>query len=746
VIAASVVTLSVATAAQSPRDAPPLFGFSAASSTAQRQRETALDTAVDAGNLREWTRRMSARPHHVGSAYGRENAEFIAGLFRSWGYDVTLEQYDVLLPTPVVRSLEMVAPSRFVAGLAEPPVKEDSTSGLPDQLPVYNAYSIDGDVTGELVYVNQGVPADYEELARRGIDVKGKIVIARYGGSWRGIKPKVAAERGAIGCLIYSDPREDGYFQGDIYPTGGYRSERAAQRGSVADMPVHPGDPLTPGVAATADAQRPANVREAATLTKIPVLPISYGDAAPLLAAMRGPMAPPAWRGALPQPYRLGPGPAKVHLRLQFDWKLVPAINVIATLRGRDLPDQWIIRGNHHDAWVFGAADPASGMAAVLEEARAVGQLAKSGWRPRRTIVYAAWDGEEQGLLGSTEWVEHRAPALREKAVAYINSDSNGPGFFFAGGSPALERFVNEAARDVDDPRKGISVAERALAAVIVGGSAEDRAAARERRAFELEPLGSGSDFTPFLQHLGIASLNVGFGGEGEYGQYHSSYDSFDHYARFMDTDFAYGAVFVKVAGRLTLRLADADVLPFEFARTAAAISRYVDEVGKLTDSMRADTVERNRRLDERAYEAVANPAGTWVAPPRLDEVPHLNLSPLQNAAHRVERSAREFDKALAQAMSGSPAPATLLAADAVLMKSEQALTSPDGLPGRPWFKHQVYAPGLYTGYGVKTLPGVREAIEQRRWQEAEQQALVVARTLEQFARHLDAGTALLRK
>ena len=480
----------MAPAAQGPEDSSPLFGFTPAASAAQRQREASFDAAVQPNNVRDWIKRLSAKPHHLGSAYGKDNAQFMAELFRSWGYDVRLEQYDVLMPTPVTRTLEMTAPSRFVASLAEPPLKEDSTSGLPDQLPTFNAYSIDGDVTGELVYVNYGVPADYDELARRGIDVKGKIVIARYGGSWRGIKPKVAAEHGAVGCLIYSDPHEDGYFQGDAYPVGGYRSDKSAQRGSVADMPVFPGDPLTPGVAATKDAKRPANYRDAATLTKIPVLPISYGDAAPLLAALRGPMAPERWRGSLPQPYRIGPGPAKVHLKLQFDWKLVPAIDVIAVLRGRDLPDQWVVRGNHHDAWVFGAADPDSGMAAVLEEARIVGQLAKSGWRPRRTIVYAAWDGEEQGLLGSTEWVEDHAAELRDKAVAYINSDGNGRGFLSAGGSHALERFVNEVARDVKDPEKGISVADRALAAAVLNGSPDERASARDRKAIELDPLG----------------------------------------------------------------------------------------------------------------------------------------------------------------------------------------------------------------------------------------------------------------
>jgi N-acetylated-alpha-linked acidic dipeptidase len=451
-------------------------------------------------------------------------------------------------------------------------------------------------------------------------------------------------------------------------------------------------------------------------------------------------MAPTAWRGALPLPYRLGPGPAKVHVTLAFDWKLVPAVNVIAMLRGSDLPDQWIVRGNHHDAWVYGAADPVSGMAAVLAEARGLGELVKAGWRPRRTIVYAAWDGEEQGLLGSTEWVEQHAAELRDKAVVYINSDSNSRGFLGAGGSHALERFVNEVVDDVRDPVKELSVGARARARVVASGSAEGAALARNQKLVELEPLGSGSDFTPFLQHLGVASLNVGFGGETDYGQYHSIYDSFDHFLRFMDPDFAYGVALAKVAGRLVLRLADADVLPFEFTRSAAAISKYATEVHQLVSSMRDDTEERNRRLDEGAYEAVARPGETMLPPKRLDPVPTLDLTPLERAVARLEAAARQFDAAVA----ARPGGVTTLTAqartelDAVLMKTERAMTRPEGLPGRPWFKNQVYAPGLYTGYGVKTLPAVREAIEQRRWQEAEAQSRIVGAVIEGYAEQIE--------
>lgn len=742
----SVLSLFLAAAAPAERKDAPLLGFSAERAAQQRELESRFDSHLRAENLREWMKHLSARPHHVGSAYGKQNAEYMAGLFRSWGYDTRIEEFQVLFPTPKERVLEMVAPARFTARLSEPPLAEDSTSGQAgEQLPTYNAYSIDGDVTGELVYVNFGVPKDYEELERRGVDVKGRIVIARYGGSWRGIKPKVAAEHGAIGCLIYSDPREDGYTQGDVYPKGGWRPEHGAQRGSVADMPVYSGDPLTPFVGATKDAKR-LKIEEAKTLTKIPVLPISYADALPLLRELGGPIAPPEWQGALPIPYHLGPGPAKVRLKLAFDWKLAPAYDVIARLEGSEYPDQWILRGNHHDAWVNGAADPISGMVSVLEEARAVSELVKAGWRPKRTIIYLGWDGEEQGLLGSVEWAETHAEELREHAVAYINTDSNSRGFFDAGGSHSLEVLANQVARDITDPEKGVSLAERLRSARIFWGRPEDRKAAIAGEPFHLQPLGSGSDFTPFLQHLTIASINFGFGGEEEYGQYHSIYDSFDHYIRFMDPDFAYGIASAKTGGRFVLRLAEADVLPMEFTRLSTAVSTYTDEIVKLAAQMRTETEERIKLLDEKIYENFDDPTKTWALPKRHDPVPHLNFAPLLNAVAALRKSAEAYDKAWAKATeSGEPIPAATRAQlDSILMKSERALASKEGLPGRPWFRHQIYAPGFYTGYGVKTLPGVREAIEQRRWQELAEQVEIVAKTIEGAAKEINRATGVL--
>ena len=726
----------------------PLLGFTREGADRQRSLETRFDSLLKRENLRDWMKRLAARPHHVGSAYGKENAEFIAQQFRSWGYDTEIEQFDVLFPVPKTRLLEMTAPQKFTARLAEPVLSEDSTSNqTSEQLPVYNAYSIDGDVTGELVYVNYGVPKDYETLAERGIDVKGKVVIARYGGSWRGIKPKVAAEHGATGCLIYSDPRDDGYFQGDVYPKGAWRNEYGAQRGSVADMPLFPGDPLTPDVGSTKEAKR-LPIKSAPTLTKIPVMPISYADALPLLRELGGPIAPEDWRGALALTYHLGPGPTTVHFKLEFDWQTVPAYDVIAKLRGSERPDEWIIRGNHHDAWVNGANDPISGLVAEMEEARAVGLLAKSGWKPKRTIVYAAWDGEEPGLLGSTEWVEAHADLLRKNAAVYINSDTNGRGFLGVGGSHTLEKFMNEVGRDVVDPQKKVSVLERSRALRLFRGSSEDRRETRERADLRISALGSGSDYTPFIQHLGIASLNIGYGGEDGGGSYHSVYDSFDHYTRFGDPNFDYGIALAQTGGRIVLRLANADVLPLVFGNFASAVERYTREVAKLTDDMREETREKNRQIGERTLEIISDPTEVHVVPKAEAPVPYLNFAPLQNSLARLQESARSYDAAMNEAAAtGLALPAEAQKSlDEALMQTERAMTRDQGLPRRPWFKHQIYAPGFYTGYGVKTLPGVREAVEQRNWKEAGEQVNIIAETIDRLAGEIDRATNIIRR
>ncbi|HEY5061301.1 MAG TPA: transferrin receptor-like dimerization domain-containing protein, partial [Gemmatimonadaceae bacterium] len=661
-------------------------------------------------------------------------------------WEVHIESFDVLFPTPVDRAVELVAPTTYHALLQEPTVAGDPTSSQHDeQLPTYNAYSIDGDVTGPLVFVNHGVPADYEELDRRGISVKGAIVIAKYGGSWRGIKPKVAAEHGAAGCLIYSDPGDDGYSGGDVFPRGPMRPPQGVQRGSVADMPTYPGDPLTPGVGATKDAKRLA-LADAQTITKIPVLPISYGDAQPLLSALGGSAVPERWRGGLPITYRFGPGQARVHLRVKSEWSLKPLYDVIARLPGTTEADQWVIRGNHHDAWVNGAEDPVSGLVAELEEARALGEIYRQGWRPRRTIVYAAWDGEEPGLLGSTEWAETHAGELTAHAVAYLNSDTNDRGLLGMEGSHTLEHLVNEVAKDVPDPETGASAWRRDQAESVVSGTTD----ARGSGDLAIGALGSGSDFTPFLQHLGVASLNLGYGGEDNSGIYHSIYDDFYWYTHFSDTAFVYGRALAQTAGTAVMRLADADILPFVFDNLVTTTKKYEVELQALRDRRAASIAEDNSRLDDGDYALVRDPRDPVGPPPRRTPPPHFDFSPLLNAQDTLAASAKQFERAYArwedESASTTPAASAsqLRAVNERLLESERAFLAPEGLSRRPWFKHLLYAPGLYTGYDVKTMPGIREAIEQGAWGDVDAEIRRVAAALLREAHLVDDAAALL--
>ena len=713
----------------------------------QKNPEKKFDTFLKAENINNYIKTLSAHPHHTGSAYDKSNVEYIEGLFKSWGFDTQVEEFTILFPTPKTRVLEMLSPGKYKAKLKEPPLKGDATSSQTDeQLPTYNAYSIDGDVTGELVYVNFGLPEDYDILAQNGVDVKGKIVIARYGRSWRGIKPKVAAEHGAIGCIIYSDPHEDGYYQGDVYPEGAYRNENGVQRGSVIDFPQYNGDPLTPGVGATKDAKR-LKMDEVTVFTKIPVLPVSYGDAVHFLENLKGQVVPTDWRGALPITYHFGPGKTVVHLKVESNWDMVPIRDVIAKMKGSEYPDEWVIRGNHQDAWVNGAGDPVSGLAALLEEARGVGELAKTGWRPKRTMVYCAWDAEEEGLMGSTEWVETHADELKDKAVVYINSDGNGRGFLYAGGSHSLEHFVNSAAADVTDPEMNIPVKERMLAHRLVNSSPEMSSELTSKEDLPISALGSGSDYTPFIQHLGIASLSLGYGGEDGGGDYHSIYDSYDHYKRFGDPDFVYGVALAETAGRLMLRAADADILPFRFTNSCETIDGYIKDLMKMTDKMREETKTFNENINRKYFLYASDPTKTYVVPPLKKEVPYIDFSPLQNAEVKLKEASSEYDN-LVKKLKDSGTSLTAKQTrelNTVLMQTERALTLPAGLPGRPWYIHEIYAPGYYTGYGVKTLPSVREAIEQRNWQEAEDQVKVVSGVIENYASKIKSASEIIK-
>ena len=695
-------------------------------------------------NIRATMERVSARPHHVGSPYDKENAEWIQSRFREWGWEAEIETFYVLFPTPTERVLELLEPTRFTAKLEEPVEPADPTSSQKsEQLPTFNAYSIDGDVSGPLVYVNYGRPEDYEVLERYGISVKGAIVLARYGESWRGIKPKVAAEHGAVGCLIYSDPKDDGFAAGEVFPNGPMRPRDGAQRGSVMDMPVYPGDPLTPGVGATAAAKRLA-VKDAPTLTKIPVLPISYGDAQPLLASLTGTVVPPEWRGGLPITYRFGPGAGRAHLKLAFSWDQKPLYDVIARLRGWTFPDQWVLRGNHHDAWVNGAEDPVSGLAAMLEEARALGELRKQGWAPKRTIVYCAWDGEEPALLGSTEWAETHAAELQQHAVAYLNSDSNGRGFLEAEGSHALEHFINDVARDITDPETHLTVWQRHQARAIDRAKPEDKEKVRARADWRIGALGSGSDYTPFLQHLGIPSLNISYGGEDSAGIYHSVYDDFYVYTHFLDTDFAYGRTLAQTAGTAVIRLADADILPFHYSNLADTVRTYDEELQLLLKKKRDEVRERNREIEDGVFAAINDPRRPRAAPKPEPMPPALDFTPISRAIEVLTRRAAAVDEARAAAAKKPAAAAALAAIDVKIAQSEQQLIDAAGLVHREWFKHLLYAPGFYTGYGVKTMPGVREAIEQRQYESAPAELARVARALEREAAWLDSLTRML--
>jgi len=711
-----------------------LQGFSANSSQKEREWEAKFRSVPSPDNLRNYMQRLSARPHHVGSPYDKDNAEWILAHFKEWGWDAHIENFDVLFPTPKERLVEMLEPTHFKAKLEEPTVAGDPTSSQHDeQLPTYNAYSADGDVTAPLVYVNYGVPKDYEELDRLGISVKGAIIIARYGGSWRGIKPKVGAEHGAVGCLIYSDPGGDGYQEGDVFPRGAFRPPDGVQRGSVMDDTLYTGDPLTPGVGATKDAKRLA-LKDVQTITKIPTLPLSYADAQPLLAALTGPMAPPQWRGALPFPYHLGPGPTKVHLKLKANWDLKTLYDVIARIDGSESPDEWVVRGNHHDAWVNGAEDPISGTVAEMEEARAFGELLKQGWKPKRTIIYAVWDGEEPGLIGSTEWAEEHADELTRKAVAYLNSDSNGRGYFGAEGSHSLEKFINGVARDVDDPEKKISVWKRSqLLQIEDAGTPEERQEARDRPDLRIGALGSGSDYGVFVDHLGVASLNLGYGGEDGGGIYHSIYDDFYWYTHFSDTTFVYGRALAQTAGTAVMRLADAELLPFDFSNFADTIHRYGDDLKKLLTNKQEETRERNKEIEEGVFTATSDPQKTFVPPGPEEVPPYLNFAPLDNAMGALTQSAQRYAKALEKATANGGAVlnnASLGALNELLIQSERKLISAEGLPGRPWYRHEIYAPGVYTGYGAKTMPAIRESIEQKKWKLADEGIVEVGKVL----------------
>ncbi len=692
----------------------PIRGFADDAVAAQRQREEQFRKIPDSARLKEYMEAIARSPHVAGQPSSKRVADYALAKFKSFGLDANLEVFEAMMPWPIETSVEVVGPEKYTLKVKEPVLAEDPDSG--DQTPLYNAYSGDGNVTGEVVYVNYGMPADYDKLKELGVDVKGKIVIARYGAGWRGIKPKVAYEHGAIGCLIYSDPRDDGYYAGDVYPAGPYRPEFGAQRGSVMDMPIHAGDPLTPGWGSEPGGRK-NRIEDAQTILKIPVLPISYGDALPILRQLKGKVVPNEWKGALPITYHVGPGPASVHMNLKFEWKNRPLYDVVVRIPGATRPDEWIIFGNHHDAWVNGADDPTSGAVSLMETARGLGELLKTGWRPSRTIILALWDGEEWGLLGSTEWAEKHDAELKQKAAVYINSDGTGKGWLSMGGSHGLQQFANEAAKDVMDPRTGKPVFEEARKHAVQGEPEGDaRKAAEADPSLRLAPLGSGSDFTPFLQHLTLSALSVGFGGESPGGVYHSAYDTVKWYQTYSDGEYIYGRTLSQLTGTLLLRLADAPVLPFQYVDTADTLMRYVVELEKLASE------KKDSRVD---------------------------LKPVRAAVESLRASAQEFEKAYSSIGRMSTqsllANAQLKQLNKLLLTSEQRLGNGDGLPRRDWFKHQIYAPGFYTGYGVKTMPQIREGLEEGRYTEAQGGVRTVSAAVNALAAQVEDATKALK-
>ncbi|HET9702397.1 MAG TPA: M28 family peptidase [Vicinamibacterales bacterium] len=707
-----VVAVSLVTASHA--QVRPIRGFPDDAVAAERQREEQFRKVPDSARLKEYMEAMAGDPHVAGQPSSKRVADYALAKFKAFGLDAKLEEFEAMMPWPLETTVDLVAPEKYALRIKEPVLPEDPDSG--DQTPLYNAYSGDGDVTGEVVYVNYGMPADFARLKELGISVKGKIVLARYGAGWRGIKPKVAAENGAIGCLIFSDPRDDGFFQGDVYPIGPYRPEFGAQRGSVMDMPIHPGDPLTPGWGSEAGGRK--NSREdAATILKIPVLPIGYGDALPILRQLKGPVAPQEWRGALPVTYHLGPGPAELRMKLSFEWKNRPLYNVVARIPGATRPDEWIIYGNHHDAWVSGADDPISGASSLMETARGLGELLKTGWRPSRTIILALWDGEEWGLLGSTEWAEKHGNELKQKAVAYINTDGTGKGWLGAGGSHGLQQMLGEVAKDVMDPRTAKPVFDEARRRSILGLPEAERAEAEKDPSFRIAPLGSGSDYTPFLQHLTLSALNVGFGGESPGGVYHSAYDTVKWYQTHSDGDYTYGRTLSQITGTLILRLSEAPVLPFQFVDTADTLLRYVVELEKLAET------KKDSRVDMR---------------------------PVRNAVEALKKAGEAYEKAYAGVTRANAAQLVsrkeIVELNRLLLTSEQKLGNTEGLPRREWFKHQMYAPGFYTGYGVKTMPQIREGLEENRFTEAQGGVRTVSAAVNALAAQVNEAVRALQQ
>ncbi|HKS65834.1 MAG TPA: M28 family metallopeptidase [Candidatus Acidoferrales bacterium] len=689
----AIAALALLPASAGPKRKPRAFfgGFLQQHVAAERKLEDKFETIPDPARIEVDLRHLTAEPHLAGTEASRRVAEWLRDQYRSYGFDTQIVTYTPWLPLPREIKVEMVAPMRKQLGTPEQPYDGDKDTSDSHILPAFNSYSPSGDVTAPLVYANYGTAEDYRALESLGVDVAGKIVLVRYGKNYRGIKADLAEEHEAAGLLIYSDPEDDGYVVGDPYPRGPWRPLSGIQRGSILYTQIYPGDPLTPGVPASPDTKRivPAN---ASNLPRIPTVPLSADDASAILTNLGGKNVPRGWQGGLPLTYHTGPGDEQIHLQIAMDYQQRPIYDVIAKLHGAD-DNSWVILGNHHDAWVFGAADPGSGTTAMLETARSLGELAHSGWKPRRTIVICEWDAEEPGLIGSTEWVEGNLAELQKKAVAYINTDVGVTGQdFSAAATPSLNDLVRNVAREVKDPSSGKTLYDVWQARYSESKFGQTPPRGRDQRpALPVTPgppgevpigaLGAGSDFCPFFDHAGIPSIDVSF--TGPYGVYHSMYDDFYWMKQFGDPTFQYEAALARVLGVLALRLGEADILPFNYQEYASEITQATDEL-----SARASFGRKG------------------AAPENQDAA----LKALSDASAQLAQAAALATQALQKIRSQSPTPEAESAINAALDTIDQALLAPEGLAGRSWYKHTIFAPGRYAGYDAEILPAVDES------------------------------------
>ncbi len=669
-----------------------LPGFLAGHASAERKIEEQFQAIPDPAHIKSNLRYITSEPHLAGTEAAHRLAEWLRDQYQSFGFDAKIVTYNAWIGLPAEVRIDLVAPGRKRLGSREQPYSGDKDTYNPHVPIGFNAYSPSGDVTAPVVYANYGTQRDYQTLKKLGVSVEGKILLVRYGRVYRGIKAELAQQHKAAGLLLYSDPMDDGYVAGDPYPRGPWRPLSGIQRGSILYTQIYPGDPLTPGVAATPEAKRLAPA-EAKDLPRIPTAPINAQDASEILTNLGELQVPRDWQGGLPLTYHIGPGPAQIHLKIAMNYRERPVYDVIAKLRGAD-DNSWVILGNHYDAWGFGAADPGSGTAAMLEAARALGDLARSGWTPRRTILICQWGAEEPGLIGSTEWVEDNLGALQKKAVAYINTDVGVTGTNFnAAATPSLDQLVRDAARDVKDPNSGRSVYDvwhDRYAQANVAQTMQQRPEQVPSAPLSLGPageaplaaLGAGSDFCPFFDHAGVPAMDVSF--TGSYGVYHSLYDDFYWMQRFGDPTFQYETALARVLGVLALRLDEADILPFNYPEYASEISEATDALAASPDFGRAAAGLQDSSQDVRT---------------------------LSNSSAQFMNAAAIAAQALKSIRPGTLTPEKEAAINRALVDVEQAFLSSQGLPGRPWYKHVIFAPGNYTGYAADIFPGISEGL-----------------------------------